>query len=433
MSFEEKNQRWLIQVVGPNGRKSLSMKSTNGRDKGRSKASAFKNHIENLVVASRTGTSLSEAETVWSINLDDETHGKLVAAGLLEPRSERGLSALRPFLEKWFNDREGTKHSTVLTWKNVERNLLAFFGDDKSLRQITEDDAENFQRWLENHEKLAAATVKKRSAIAKQMMASARKARIITVNPFEALKTTARPNQSRQRFISHEVTRKVLDACSDGEWRSLVVLARYGGLRIPSEMRELKWEHVNWSEKCFHIHATKTEHHEDEGNRLVPLFPEVEQELSRLWEEAEEGAVYVLPRLRLTTNVGTTLCRIIERAGLKVWPKPWQNMRASRATELENQFGAHKATEWCGHAEKVAAAHYWMVTGDDVVRAAESVTDPALMQSDAYMMQQGGEKTGARENRGVENTDNSRVFSPVPPASDASIGLEGLEPTTNEL
>jgi len=205
------------------------------------------------------------------------------------------------------------------------------------------------------------------------------------VNPFQDMRTASIANTSRQYFVSHEETRKLLDVCSDAEWRALVVLGRYGGLRIPSEIRELKWEDVNWAASCFHVHSSKTEHHEDEGNRVVPLFPEIRSALSGLWDLAEDGAVYVLPRLRLTANVGPTMVRIIKRAGLKVWPKPWHNLRASRATELENEFGAHKSTQWCGHTERIAAAHYWMVTPDAVSAAAQFV-------SDAHMMQKGAEQ-----------------------------------------
>ena len=137
---------------------------------------------------------------------------------------------------------------------------------------------------------------------------------------------------------------------------------------------------IDWANDCIRVHSTKTEHHENEGERIVPLFPELRQELTVLWEHPESGPVYVLPNIRHTTNVLPTLIRIINRAGLTVGPKPWQNMRASRATELENEFGAHKATQWCGHTEKIAEAHYWMVTEDDITKAATYVSDAHMMQ-----------------------------------------------------
>lgn len=64
-------------------------------------------------------------------------------------------------------------------------------------------------------------------------------------------------------------------------------------------------------------------------------------------------------------------------AGIRA--KAWKNMRARRANELENEFGAHKATEWCGHTEKIAKAHYWMVTPNAVSEAAGFVSDAHVM------------------------------------------------------
>jgi len=113
------------------------------------------------------------------------------------------------------------------------------------------------------------------------------------------------------------------------------------------ECSNAEWVDINWAEGCFHVHAPKTEHHANDGDRVVPLFPEVRKYLWELHTQVDDGEVYALPNLRLTTNVIPTLQRIIKRAGLK----PWQNSRASRASELENEFGSHKATGWCGHTE----------------------------------------------------------------------------------
>ena len=215
---------------------------------------------------------------------------------------------------------------------------------------------------------------------------------------------------------------KVLDACSDAEWRAMVSLARYGALRIPSEIRELKWTDINWEKNCFHVHAPKNEHHEDEGDRVVPLFPEVRKALDELWDKPE-SEVYVLPRLRHTTNVLPTLQRIIKRAGLKVWPKAWQNMRATRATELENEFGSHKATRWCGHSEKIAEAHYWMVTDDDDV--SKAATFESESSRAAYALQKGAEEGRTGVSADWHPQMNSCGFRPLLLSSDVQNGGRG--------
>lgn len=65
------------------------------------------------------------------------------------------------------------------------------------------------------------------------------------------------------------------------------------------------------------------------------------------------------------------------RAGLKVWPKRWQNLRAIRATELEREFPSHVVTRLCGHSERIATMHYWMTKEGDFERAANLKSVPA--------------------------------------------------------
>ena len=157
---------------------------------------------------------------------------------------------------------------------------------------------------------------------------------------------------------------------------------RHGALRCPSEVLNLTWQDVDWQNQRIHVHASKTEHHEDGGDRVVPMFTELKPLLQAVWELAPEGSNYVIERNRKHTNVGTKLRRIIRLAGLKPWPKPFHNMRATSCTELERAFPSHVVTSWCGHSERIAEAHYWMTTDQDFLRAAsEKVT--TLTQSTA--------------------------------------------------
>ena len=68
-------------------------------------------------------------------------------------------------------------------------------------------------------------------------------------------------------------------------------------------------------------------------------------------------------------NLRTQLLRIIKRAGLTPWPKLFQNLRASRATELAAEHPGHVAADWLGHSNKVADKHYRQVTDADFDRA----------------------------------------------------------------
>ena len=104
---------------------------------------------------------------------------------------------------------------------------------------ITEEDAERFERWLKENDNLAESTIRKRCAFAKQILHSAVKARLLQSNPLQALKVSAVGNPEKQYYVSEEESAKVVEACPDAEWRACFVLARWGSLRIPSEIETL--------------------------------------------------------------------------------------------------------------------------------------------------------------------------------------------------
>lgn len=101
-------------------------------------------------------------------------------------------------------------------------------------------------------------------------------------------------------------------------------------------------------------------------------------------------------------------------------------MLAEALAELENQFGSHKATEWCGHTEKIAEAHYWMVTADAVSKAADFV-------SDAHLLQKGAEEAGNGQFPKQKEQRILVISLLFRRRQLYLVGVEGLEPPTNEL
>ena len=193
---------------------------------------------------------------------------------------------------------------------------------------------------------------------------------LLTRNPFAALKGAVGSNRERDHFIDRETAAKVLAACPDTEWRLLFALSRYAGLRCPSEHLALTWDDVNWAEGRLLVRYRKTAHHEGKGTRVVPIFPELRPYLDAAWDEAAARAVYVIARYRTPNqNLRTQLERILAKAGVKPWPKLFQNLRATRATELAADHPGHVAAAWPGHSTVVANKHYWQVTEADFIKA----------------------------------------------------------------
>ena len=198
--------------------------------------------------------------------------------------------------------------------------------------------------------------------MAKQVFRSAVRWGWIPVSPFEALKPGSQANASRAFYVPLETISEVLDACPGLEWRLVVGLARLAALRCPTEIGGLTWADVNWAKGRLTVRAAKTEHHgADHAVRVVPICPELRALLVEAFESAEPGATTIVPMAaRQRVNLGTYLKRIILKAGHKPWPRIFQNLRASCATDWVEQYPSHVVAKWLGHSPKVAAQHYLM-------------------------------------------------------------------------
>jgi len=220
-------------------------------------------------------------------------------------------------------------------------------------------------------------------------MAAAVRKDLIAKSPFADCKAGHQSNPARPHFITQADAAALLASCPDAEWRLIVALCRYGGLRCPSELLTLTWPDVDWERGRFRVHAPKAEHHKDGGERWVPIFPELRRYLEDAFELAEPGCMYVITRYRDSNqNLRTQLGRIIRRAGLTPWPRPFHNLRASRQTELVERFPVHCVCAWLGNTAAVAAEHYLQGTEAHYRQAAQipaqSATDGACQRETGF-------------------------------------------------
>ncbi|MBX7168595.1 MAG: site-specific integrase [Pirellulales bacterium] len=331
-------------------------------------AEGVKLHVERLVVASLTRHPVEDDTARWLGKLDDTLYGRLAAVGLVPKRASAMLGG---FLDDYLKSRADVKLSTATVLGHTKRNLLDYFGADKPLRDITPGDADGFRLHLVK-EGLAENTIRRRCGIAKQFLRAAVRSGLVLANPFADLKAAVQRNASRYYFVSRDEARLVLDACPDAQWRLLFVLSRYGGLRCPSEHLALRWDDIDWERERMTVRSPKTEHHEGGESRVVPIFPELRPYLDAVWDEASERAEYVITiRRDATKNLRTRFTKIIRRAGLKPWPKLFQNLRSTRQTELAEQFPGHVVCDWIGNSQAVATTHYLQVTDEHYKRAVE--------------------------------------------------------------
>ena len=400
------NGRRTVQFVAPDGkRRSIRLGKMPKRI-----AETVKLRVELLVASKLSGHALDDETARWLTGLDTTLTDKLAAVGLVPTREPDLLTTVGGFLTEYVSRRVDVKPATKEVWSQVTRNLLECYGSQRDLRTIDETAAEDFKLFLLKAN-LASTTVAKRLQFARQFFKAAVKRKLITSNPFAEIGAKATMKDDRERFVTREETDMLLAACPNIDWRVIVGLCRFGGLRCPSEVLTLEWVDVDWERGRFRAHSPKTEHHPGKASRMVPLFPELRAILTEAFEAADDGAVYVVgndayrkaadtPGGWRNCNLRTQFGRILKRAGLEPWPRLFHALRASRETELAQEYPVHVFTAWLGNTPKIAMKHYLMTTESDFSKAIGRLVEKAV-QNPVQSSDNSGAKRGAAASRGV--------------------------------
>lgn len=363
---------------------------------------------------------------LWLQGLGQSLHDKLAAAGLVEPRRSYTVAE---WVEQYIDGRM-VKDRTRIIMRQAAGNLLARLGD-LPIQLVTDSQAVAFKAWLVSPAggKLAENTARRRCGHARQFFAAAMREGLVDRNPFAAVSVTVGAASGKHRYITADETKRILDACPCQDWRTIVALARWGGLRCPSEVLALRWADIDWKENRISVPEPKVEHHAGRGRRVVPLFPELREMLADSFEMAADGAVFVVNRYRdgRATNMRTTFAKILDRAGVPRFERPFCNLRSSRVTELRQRFDPKVVAVWLGHSESISTKHYTQVRPEDFA-AAVSCGNRVDIQVDTQACE--NSKTGAKpKNKTREKTSvfpgSSFVFANV---RDGLMLRQGFEP-----
>lgn len=419
-----------IQFVSRDGvRKCIRLGKISHRN-----AEAIKVKVEAIVAAAFSQHSWDNETSLWVGKLAPKLYDKLAKVDLLPRRKDAMQETLAAFLDSFIASQD-VKKSTRVVYGHTRRCLVKYFGADKTLSEISPGDADDWRKWLKSNQNLSPNTIRRRCGIARQFFKYGVRKRLLAENPFAEIEggVSVRANRERDFFVTAEMAASVLEACPDAQWRLLFALSRYGGLRCPSEHLALTWGDVDWEKSRLTIRSPKTAHHEGKAYRVIPIFPELRPYLVEGFELAEPGTEYVITRYRDTNmNLRTQLIRIIEKAGLVPWPKLFQNLRATRATELEKEFGGKAAAEWVGHSITIADKHYWQVTEADFERGANQPT-VAVQKAQQKAQQQMSATVSTHRQESKEPAENTAIYDGLLCCTGVQVGDEGLEPPTSTL
>lgn len=400
-TYSDKQGRTLHRIlfVHPDGkRKTIWLGRLPKRD-----VESFRTRVEALVASLHCGYPPDDDTLRWISRLSKQFAKKLAGVGLIKPREPAKATPeelLGSFLDGYIGKRiADTKGATRTVYRRTRNHLVNYFGESKALAAITAGDASDFRRYLIGLKRipkgtrvkdestlpsrLSENTIRRTCGFARQFFSDAVDRNLIEENPFDSksIPVAVRGNAKRSYFITAADAQKVLDACPDAQTRLVFALARYGGLRTPSETLALSWSDVDWTAGKMIVQSPKTEHHEGKESRVVPIFPELRPYLREAFDPDDEKVVTITANSE--KNFRTRFTRIVIKAGLKPWPKLFHNLRASRQTELEGFFPSYVVCAWMGNSQQVARKHYLTVTDEHFSRAIESVVPDETAQKTA--------------------------------------------------
>jgi integrase len=391
-SVSKDGRGWRILFTAPDGRRrTLRLGRVD-----RKAAESIRYHVENLIVAKTAGVPVRQETAVWLAGIGSKLRERLVRCGLCDAAPTMTLERLlNSFLDAHTTVAPGTR----VVWAQVMKDLREFFGPDCDVTRLTIDDAERFRLYLKARG-LADYTIVKRLQKTRQFFHYAVRREWMSRNPFLGITHSGGNPADRRVYVPVNHVLRVMEHCPNNTWRLLVALARFGGLRIPSEAFSLRWIDVDWERSRLTVPSPKTASR-GQKYRIIPLFPLLRPYLETAWDEAPEGADFVIPeeyRRRSygpggwrNANLRTTLERIVRRAGLEPWPRLWHNLRASFESDLAQAFPLATVTKWLGNSPSIALRHYVDPTDTAFEQAAQWIPPLGVHSEHSHS----GAKSGA--------------------------------------
>lgn len=155
--------------------------------------------------------------------------------------------------------------------------------------------------------------------------------------------------------------------------------------------------------------------------------------LREAFEKSPPGTDRMLTRYPVTVaNLGTQFARIIERAGVKRWPKLFQNLRSTRQTELSQNHPEWKVCRWMGNSQRVADEHYLQERDEDFKKAGQNPGQQVQLQTGNGSQAVAASKSISDVTTGKDGTlrDNAEMCETL---QNALMGDGGLEPSTSRV
>ena len=320
-------------------------------------ATEFKRRIEKLVNSKRLNQSLDAETVTWLNGICMELRKRLAQFGLCDlPDLAPAIPTLETLLHNYIAaKRIELKLSSLKRLENTFQRMKSYFVGKNPIDHITPAMAKDWRTQMLS-DGLSEASIRTNARNAKSVFRDAVERRYIDENPFSGLISTS-VAADRAKFVTEAETELILNACPDNHWKCLIGLARYAGLRVPSESHLVTWKNVDWNRSRLTVFALKTS-----TTRTVPISPRLLVILTSAYQETPDLSGAIVPLS--PHNRHRQFTKIIKAAGLSRWPDLFQTLRRSCETQLAMSVPQHAVSAWIGHSQLVSARHYLQVTDE---------------------------------------------------------------------
>ncbi|MEM9354569.1 MAG: phage integrase SAM-like domain-containing protein [Pseudomonadota bacterium] len=373
-------------------------------------AKAVKQHVREILLAKMFNRTLPLDTEIWLQGLDDSIHAKLAKHKFVEPKVPAAkvvdeatwtVARLADYcIHLWYSKKP--HGSTAKPYWQTLSKLKYFFrtqcrrcghltskeqacehcGDipedqqDSSweIGNITAGKVDEFANWLryeandgEGHK---SSTFNKHIQRSRRFFRQAMRLKRIDENPFEHVPPAVDDSDDREFNVTIEIFDKLMRHEPDPMFRLVLALARFGGLRTPSEIGPLQRE---WcSDKSIKVHTVKLDYLPKKRWRRVPIFSPLRPYLDDVLKLPPDPSGALIYGFKITESALTSrMHRLLNRAKVEPWPKLWLNLRSTRITELEDSrlFSETALDRWFGNTKKTRKKHYNQVFKDQLEAA----------------------------------------------------------------
>jgi hypothetical protein len=111
--------------------------------------------------------------------------------------------------------------------------------------------------------------------------------------------------------------------------------------------------------KTFTVYSQKTKRYEGKDKRIVPIFSKLFDSLKECYESRYPNDDRVFTDVDFQkSGLARKFKEFVKQSGIKAWNKPLQRLRASRETELMEEYSVSVACKWIGNSPKIAMENY---------------------------------------------------------------------------